>query len=89
MPPNHFRHVLSDPRRGRGIGLIEQFGLGPFKGVYSLVALVGFALIVWGFSRYRALKSRHDDRRATEVAIAIKSLNRMNELGRAKFVRRA
>ena len=43
-------------------------------------------------SRYKrvicdALKSRHDARRATEVAIAVKSLNRMNELGRAKFVR--
>jgi len=42
-------------------------------------------------SRYKrvigdALKSRHDTRRATEVAIAIKSLNRMNELGHAKFV---
>ena len=34
-----------------------------------------------------ALKSRHDARRTTEVAIAVKSLNRMNELGRAKFVR--
>jgi uncharacterized membrane protein len=34
--------------------LIERFGLGPFKGVYSLAALVGFALVVWGFSRYRA-----------------------------------
>jgi hypothetical protein len=34
-----------------------------------------------------ALKSRHDARRATEVTIAVKSLNRMNELGRAKFVR--
>jgi len=45
-------------------------------------------------SRYKrvisdALKSRHDDRRTTEVAIAVKSLNRMIELGRAKFVRRA
>ena len=45
-------------------------------------------------SRYKrvigdALKSRHDARRATEVAIAFKSLNRMNELGRAKFVRMA
>ncbi len=43
-------------------------------------------------SRYKrvigdALKSRHDARRATEVAIAVKYLNRMNELGRAKFVR--
>jgi len=36
-----------------------------------------------------ALKSRHDDRRTTEVAIAVKSLNRMNERGSAKFVRAA
>ncbi|MGO8846718.1 MAG: hypothetical protein ACLQFI_15560 [Methylocella sp.] len=45
-------------------------------------------------SRYKrvigdTMKSRHDGRRATEVAIAVKSLNRMNELGRAKFVRMA
>jgi uncharacterized membrane protein len=33
--------------------LIERFGLGPFKIVYSLVALIGFGLIVWGFSLYR------------------------------------
>ena len=45
-------------------------------------------------SRYKrvigdTLKSRDDARRATEVAIAVKSLNRMNELGRAEFVRMA
>ena len=34
--------------------LIERFGLGPFKIVYSLVALIGFGLIAWGFSLYRA-----------------------------------
>jgi hypothetical protein len=43
-------------------------------------------------SRYKrvigdTLKSRHDTRHATEVAIAIKSLNRMNQLGRALFTR--
>ena len=43
-------------------------------------------------SRYKcvigdALNSRHDARRATEVAIAVKSLNRMREFGQAKFVR--
>jgi hypothetical protein len=36
-----------------------------------------------------ALKSRHDARRATEVAIAVKSVDRKSELGRAKFVRMA
>ena len=34
-----------------------------------------------------ALNSRHDAGRATEVAIAVKSLNRMREFGQAKFVR--
>ncbi|WP_421723247.1 NnrU family protein [Bauldia sp.] len=31
--------------------LIARWGEGPYKGLYSLVALVGFALIIWGFSR--------------------------------------
>ncbi len=43
-------------------------------------------------SRYKrvigdTLKSRDDARRVTEVAIAIKALNRMRKLGRADFVR--
>jgi len=46
-------HSLTSFRETR-TGLIERFGLGPFKTVYSLVAFAGFALIVWGFSRYRA-----------------------------------
>jgi len=32
------------------------------------------------------LKSRDDARRVTEVAIAIKSLNRMRKLGQANFL---
>jgi hypothetical protein len=45
-------------------------------------------------SRYKrviddTLKFQHDARRTIEVAIAIKSLNRMNELGQAQFVRSA
>jgi len=46
-------HSLTTFREVR-TGLIERFGLGPFKRVYSLVALAGFALTVSGFSRYRA-----------------------------------
>src|SRR5208337_4279749 len=43
-------------------------------------------------SRYKrvigdTMKSRHDARRTTEVAIAVNTLNRINELGRAKFFR--
>src|SRR5277367_2849436 len=33
-----------------------------------------------------ALKSRADDRRKAEVAIAVKALNRMRELGQAQFI---
>jgi uncharacterized membrane protein len=40
--------------RGTRAGLIEKLGPGPFKGLYSLVALTGFVLIIWGFHRYRA-----------------------------------
>jgi uncharacterized membrane protein len=40
--------------RGTRAGLIEKLGPGLFKGLYSLVALTGFVLIVWGFHRYRA-----------------------------------
>src|ERR1039458_4611281 len=46
-------HTLTTYREIRA-SLIERFGLGPFKGLYSLAAFVGFALIAWGFSRYRA-----------------------------------
>ena len=34
--------------------LIERIGLNPYKGLFSLVAAIGLALIVWGFMRYRA-----------------------------------
>lgn len=40
--------------RGARAGLVERFGLQTYKLIYSVVALAGFALIVWGFSRYRA-----------------------------------
>jgi uncharacterized membrane protein len=34
--------------------LIAYLGTGPFKGLYSVIALGGFGLIIFGFSRYRA-----------------------------------
>jgi uncharacterized membrane protein len=34
--------------------LIDRVGAAPYRGLHSLVSLVGFVLIVWGFSRYRA-----------------------------------
>ena len=36
-----------------------------------------------------ALRSRTDDRRATEVDVAVRTLNRMVELGRPNYVRTA
>lgn len=32
---------------------IASMGMGPWKGLYSLVALAGFVLIIWGFQRAR------------------------------------
>src|SRR6185437_14359746 len=37
-------------RRGRAVAAL---GVGPYKIAYSLVSLVGFGLIVWGFRLYR------------------------------------
>jgi uncharacterized membrane protein len=33
---------------------IRRIGLGPFKMSYSVMSLIGFGLIVWGFHLYRA-----------------------------------
>jgi hypothetical protein len=49
-------------------------------------------LVEAAISRYErvigdGLRSRTDRRRATEVAIAVRALNRMLELGRAESVR--
>lgn len=32
---------------------IARIGLGPWKGIYSLISIVGLALIVWGYSETR------------------------------------
>jgi uncharacterized membrane protein len=46
-------HTLS-AQRDRRARLIAAIGEGPYKIVYSLVAIAGIALIAWGFSLYRA-----------------------------------
>lgn len=46
-------HVLTT-RRGLRARLIAAWGEGGYKGGYSLVALSGLVLIVWGFAHYRA-----------------------------------
>jgi uncharacterized membrane protein len=40
--------------RGRRAKLIAQIGEGAYKGLFSLVSLVGLFLIGYGFARYRA-----------------------------------
>jgi uncharacterized membrane protein len=46
-------HTFTTRREAR-TRAIQKLGYGRYKGVYSLISLIGFALIVWGFSRYRA-----------------------------------
>jgi uncharacterized membrane protein len=46
----HSTRLISESGRERAIARI---GEGPWKGVYSLVSVVGFVLIVWGFVRAR------------------------------------
>jgi uncharacterized membrane protein len=46
-------HTLTTFRDTRA-KLISRFGEMPFKGIYSLVSLIGFILIVRGFALYRA-----------------------------------
>jgi uncharacterized membrane protein len=40
--------------RGAQAAVVERLGMQAYKGAYSLVALTGLVLIVWGFSRYRS-----------------------------------
>ena len=44
-------HSLRMVAPGWRDGMVERLGEGAWKGVYSVVALAGFALIIWGFAR--------------------------------------
>jgi uncharacterized membrane protein len=46
-------HTVTTLRETRA-RLVERLGLGPYKGLHSLIVVIGLALIVWGFARYRA-----------------------------------
>lgn len=46
-------HLFTAAREPRA-ALVGRIGEGPYKGLYSLVSLVGIALIAFGFGRYRA-----------------------------------
>jgi hypothetical protein len=78
-PTQRDRHLRSIAEQGR-MGWQKASG-------YNRRALAEAAM-----SRYKrvigdALRSRADRRRATEVAIAVRALNRMLELGRPNYVR--
>ena len=46
----HSVRIVADDWRSR---TMARIGEGPWKGVYSVVSLVGFGLILWGFSQTR------------------------------------
>ena len=46
-------HSFTTLREARA-SLIGRVGALPYRGIHSLVSLLGFVLIVWGFGRYRA-----------------------------------
>jgi uncharacterized membrane protein len=46
----HSVRIVADDWRGR---TIARLGEGPWKGLYSLASIAGFALILWGFSLAR------------------------------------
>jgi uncharacterized membrane protein len=46
-------HVFTTRRKARA-ELIASLGEGTYKILYSVVSLVGIALVVWGFSTYRS-----------------------------------
>jgi uncharacterized membrane protein len=41
-------------RRDARTAAIARFGINAYRGLFALVAIVGMALIVWGFGQYRA-----------------------------------
>ncbi len=46
----HCLSIVSPDGRDR---LVRRWGEGPFKGLYSVVSLVGFVLIIWGYGLAR------------------------------------
>ena len=46
----HSISIANEPWRNR---MVARLGEGPWKGLYSLLSIVGFALIVWGYGLAR------------------------------------
>ena len=61
----HSTRIVAEGGRAKAIA---RLGEGPWKGVYSVLSLVGFVLIVWGFAHARSdapLLGRRRSGRAT------------------------
>jgi hypothetical protein len=72
-------HIVGIEAHGR-MGWQRRWG-------YNWRALVEADVSRWKRVIGGELRSRTDDRRSTEVAIAVRTLNRMLELGRPEYVR--
>jgi uncharacterized membrane protein len=46
-------HVFVSLRNPRAV-LVSRIGEGPYRGLFSLVSVIGLGLIIYGFGRYRA-----------------------------------
>jgi len=46
----HSVRIFADPWRAR---TIERLGPGPWKGLYAVVSIAGFVLLIWGFGLAR------------------------------------
>ena len=44
---------LIPTNRGLRDGLVERFGEGPYKGIFSVASLAAFILIVYGYGKCR------------------------------------
>ncbi len=80
-PTRRDRHIEAIAERGR-MGWQKASG-------YTLRALVEADIARWKRVIGDALRSHTDGRQAAEVAIAVRALNRMLELGRPEYVRLA
>jgi hypothetical protein len=80
-PTQRDRHLQAIAERGR-MGWQKTSG-------YNWRALIEADISRWKRVIGDALRSRTDERRATEVAIAARALNQMLELGRPEYVRLA
>jgi uncharacterized membrane protein len=43
-------HYFSMLRKRDGTGIADRIGRGPYMGLYSLITIVGFVLMAWGFA---------------------------------------